>query len=291
MKASYLTNLSLIIILAGLYWFNNHTTEHADLTTRLTNTNSNAIRHITISQANRADIVLDKIVDQWQLSAPLIAHANPTRINLLLSLLNIKTERQLAVTLGQDLSPFGLTENSTHLTLGQKHFKFGSIEPISKQRYVLHNEILYLLEDRVSPLLNTNASSFIDNRLIPAKQKITAIDLPLHQDQSLSTQTVALKLVDGRWQTEQDFSADKLVELIDNWGYARALQVIPLDAIATMFKPAHFYANLILDNEESMTLALHLNDSSFFIINESTKLAYQFPQAMYLTLLLPTIEQ
>jgi hypothetical protein len=289
MKASYLINLSLIFLLAGLYWFNNHSNEQTGLSTRLTNTDSKIIQRITISQVSRADIVLDKIADQWFLSAPLIANANPTRINLLLSLLNIKTERQLTVTHDQDLSPFGLTENSTQLVLGQKHFKFGNIEPISKQRYVLHNQTIYLLEDRISPLLNTNASSFIDNRLIPAKQEITAIDLPLHQDQSLSTQTVALKLVDGHWQTEQDFTADKLVELIDNWGYARALQVIPLDAIATKFKPAHFYVNLILDNEEAMRLTLHLNDSSFFIINESTKLAYQFPQAMYLTLLLPSL--
>ena len=288
MKSSYLINLGLIILLVGLYWFNNHSNTPSSTDTKLTLIDSETVEHIIISQGNRAEIILDKTVGQWQLTAPLTAHANPTRINLLLSLLTINTGRQQAITKGQDLSPFGLTKDSVSLTLGQQHFLFGNIEPISQHRYVLHNDTLYLLEDTISPLLNTNASSFIDNRLIPEGQNLTQITIPFYQQQTLSNQTITLSLIDGDWQTEQHLTADQQVELVDNWHHARALQVIPLDAIASEFEPSTFYANLTFDDRtEPMKLALHLNEASFFIINEKAKLAYQFPKVLYQTLLLP----
>lgn len=288
MKSSYLINLGLIILLAGLYWFNNHSDVPSSADTKLTLIDSETVEHIIISQANRAEIILDKTAGQWQLIAPLTAHANPTRINLLLSLLTINTGRQQAITKGQDLSPFGLTKDSVSLTLGQQHFLFGNIEPISQHRYVLHNETLYLLKDTISPLLNTNASSFIDNRLIPEGQNLAQITIPFYQQQTLSNQTITLSLIDGHWQTEQHLTADKQVELVDNWHHARALQVIPLDAIASEFEPSTYHANLTFDDPtEPMKLALHLNEASFFIINEKAKLAYQFPKMLYQTLLLP----
>jgi hypothetical protein len=291
MKSSYLINLGLIILLTGLYWFNNLNTDQTTPINKLTNADSKTVDLITISQVNRTKIVLEKIAGQWQLIAPLTAQANLNRINLLLSLLTMKTDRQQTVTQGQNIKPFGLTESSTELTLGYKHFKFGNIEPISKQRYVLHNNVIYLLEDRVSPLLNTHASSFIDNRLISEKKNITAIELPMYQAQSLSNQTITLELINGHWKTEQNIAPDKLVELIDNWRFASALQVIPLDSIAAKLGTASAYANLILDDQESMQLALYLNNTSFFIINEKAKLAYQFPKALSQTLLLPVPAQ
>jgi hypothetical protein len=292
MKTSYFINLGLIILLIGLYWFNNISSDSNDPNNQLTHTDNKAVEYIVISQASRENIILNKTAGQWQLSVPLTARANPTRVNLLLSLLTIKTDRQQTTTEGQDLSHFGLTSDSTSLTLGQKKFIFGNIEPISQQRYVLHNGIIYLLEDTVSPLLNTNASSFIDNRLILKDQKITSIKLPLYDEGMLSKQTITINLVKGQWQTEQDIAMDKLVELIDNWNHARALQVLPLNTIASKFKPSPFQVQLTINNQlDDMKLNLHLDDTSFFIVDEKTKLAYQFPKALAQTLLLPTQDQ
>jgi hypothetical protein len=292
MKTSYFINLGLIILLIGLYWFNNHSSDSDDPNNQLTHTDNKAIEYIVISQASRENIILNKTAGQWQLSAPLTARANPTRINLLLSLLTIQTDRKQTTTEGQDLSHFGLTSDSTSLTLGQQKFVFGNIEPISQQRYVLHNSVLYLLKDTVSPLLNTNASSFIDNRLILEEQKITSIKLPFYDEGMLSKQTLTINFVKGQWQTEQDIAMDKLVELIDNWRHARALQVLPLSTIVSQFKPSTFHIELTFDNQlDDMKLYLHLDDTSFFIINEKTELAYQFPKTLAQTLLLPTQDQ
>jgi hypothetical protein len=292
MKKSYLINLGLIRLLIGLYWFNNHSTDTVDPRNALTQTDIKAVGHIVISQTNRADITLKKTGGEWQILAPLNARANPTRVNLLLSLLTIKTDRQQAATEGQDLSHFGITSDSTRLTLGQQKFIFGNVEPLRRQRYILHNNIIYLLDDTVSPLLNTSASSFIDNRLFLKDQKITSIKLPLYQETVLAEQTITLNLVNGQWQTEHDIAMDKLVELIDNWHHARALQVLPLDTITSQFKPSPFHVELTINHQhDDMTLDLHLNDASFFIINVEAELAYQFPKSLAQTLLLPIQDQ
>ena len=288
MKSNYFINLILITVLVGLYWFINDEPTSNTATTPLTNISNEAIHHITISQTNRADIVLKKLKQQWQLITPITARANQNRIKILLSILTIQPYRQQTIIAGQNLSQFGINKDSTNLVLNDHHFIFGDIEPIEQRRYVQHNNDLYLLEDTISPLLNTSASSFIDNRLIQAQQHITKLTIPHYQQQSLLKQTTSLQLNNGQWQSDSKQSADKLVEIIDNWQHAAALQVIPLDALASTLQPSPFHAIVQLkEQNEPIKLTLHLSKTHFFIINEQTELAYQFRKASYQTLLLP----
>ena len=288
MKSNYFINLILITVLVGLYWFINDEPTSNTATTPLTNISNEAIHHITISQTNRADIVLKKLKQQWQLITPITARANQNRIKILLSILTIQPYRQQTIIAGQNLSQFGINKDSTNLVLNDHHFIFGDIEPIEQRRYVQHNNDLYLLEDTISPLLNTSASSFIDNRLIKAQQHITQLTIPHYQQQSLLKQTTSLQLNNGQWQSDSKQSADKLVEIIDNWQQAAALQVIQLDALSSRLQPSPFHVIVQLkEQNESVKLTLHLSKTHFFIINEQTELAYQFPKASYQTLLLP----
>ena len=292
MKSNYFINLILITVLVGLYWFINDEPTSNTATTPLTNISNEAIHHITISQTNRADIVLKKLKQQWQLITPITARANQNRIKILLSILTIQPYRQQTIIAGQNLSQFGINKDSTNLVLNDHHFIFGDIEPIEQRRYVQHNNDLYLLEDTISPLLNTSASSFIDNRLIKAQQHITQLTIPHYQQQSLLKQTTSLQLNNGQWQSDSKQSADKLVEIIDNWQHAAALQVIPLDALASTLQPSPFHAIVQLkEQNEPIKLTLHLSKTHFFIINEQTELAYQFRKASYQTLLLPASHQ
>ena len=292
MKSNYFINLILITVLAGLYWFINDEPTSNTATTPLTNISNEAIHHITISQTNRADIVLKKLKQQWQLITPITARANQNRIKILLSILTIQPYRQQTIIAGQNLSQFGINKDSTNLVLNDHHFIFGDIEPIEQRRYVQHNNDLYLLEDTISPLLNTSASSFIDNRLIQAQQHITKLTIPHYQQQSLLKQTTSLQLNNGQWQSDSKQSADKLVEIIDNWQQAAALQVIQLDALSSRLQPSPFHVIVQLkEQNESVKLTLHLSKTHFFIINEQTELAYQFRKASYQTLLLPASHQ
>ncbi len=64
--------------------------------------------------------------------------------------------------------------------------------------------------------------------------------------------------------------------------------MIQLDALSSRLQPSPFHVIVQLkEQNESVKLTLHLSKTHFFIINEQTELAYQFPKASYQTLLLP----
>ena len=290
MKTSYLTNLILVIILGLLYWLNTRELGHQQTTPTLSEIGTNRINKIIISQSKRDDIVLAKQAEQWQLTQPIQVIANPTRINLLLSLLSMHTRRQQPVLDQKNLDQFGFDDNSTRLQLGEQLFTFGNVEPISQQRYILHNKVIYLIEDTINPLLNTSASSFIDNRLLP-NSTIIKLTLPMYEDQNITDNTANLTLSGTHWTSSPKQSADKLTSLVDTWQQAYALQVIPLHAItAILDKHAKQSVLIWLENRTTpLQLTLCLSDNALFIVNQELNLAYQFPRMLYQQLLLMTV--
>lgn len=290
MKTSYLTNLILVIILGLLYWLNTQEPDHQQTTPTLSQIGAKSIDKIIISQSKRDDIMLAKQAEQWQLTQPIQVVANPTRINLLLSLLSMHTGRQQPVLDQKNLEQFGFDDNSTRLQLGEQLFTFGNVEPISQQRYILHNNVIYLLEDTISPLLNTRASSFIDNRLLP-NSTIIKLTLPMYEDQNITDHTANLTLSGTHWTSSPMQSADKLTSLVDTWQRAYALQVIPLHAI-TAILDKHLKQSVLIWLENRTTplqLTLYLSDNALFIVNQELNLAYQFPRMLYQQLLLTTV--
>ncbi|MDQ7072686.1 MAG: hypothetical protein Q9N32_03035 [Gammaproteobacteria bacterium] len=82
-------------------------------------------------------------------------------------------------------------------------FQFGTTEPISQHRYILHNNSVYLIDDNVAPLLKANAASFIDNKLIPLKRPILKISLPtINQQQEWSSKNIIIEQKDGHWYSD-----------------------------------------------------------------------------------------
>ena len=289
MKTSYLTNLILVIILALLYWFNTQESAQQPTTPTLSESSAKSIDNIVISQSKRDDIVLAKHAEQWQLTQPIQVPANPTRINLLLSLLNMHSRRQQPVLDQKDLVQFGFDDNSTCLQLGEQLFTFGNVEPISQQRYILHNNVIYLIEDTISPLLNTRASSFIDNRLLP-NSTINKLTLPMYENQNIIDDTVSLTFAGSHWTSSAKQSHDTLASLVDTWQHAYALQVIPLDAIATKLeKQTGQTAFIWFEQRMPLQLTLYLTDNALFIVNLELNLAYQFPAMLYQQLLITTV--
>ncbi len=286
MKTSYLTNLILLIMLGFLYWLNTQvpTEEHASKT--LSNVSPKSIDRIIISQVKRPDIVLVKHDQAWHLTQPLQVNANPTRIQLLLSLLTMQARRQQTMSDQQNLEQFGFNNNSTRLQLGEQHFIFGNIEAISQQRYVLHNQTVSLVDDTISPLLNTNASSFIDNRLLPY-QKLTKLSLPSYQSQHLVGITQTLNLSKGHWTSRPAYPSDTLIALVDAWQHAYALQVLPLPAIASKLEQltGHTASLWFEGSIEPVQFTLYLSDNALLIIDSVRGLAYQFPRDFYQQLL------
>jgi hypothetical protein len=288
MKRSYLTNLLLIALIIGLYWFNNtgrSKNEMAQLTTLM----SSEIQYIAISRPGETDIELQKLASSWHIIKPIKAVANNKRIELLLSFLDTPSYAQIKVADDTMFTQFELKPANIVLTLNKHSMQFGGIESISKHRYVLSDHVIHLITDRITPLLRVNATSFIENRLIPKQNIISKLVLPwLDNDNRVSTESVIIENNNGHWQSNiPTITTDQLTQLVEKWQYAYALKVHPLrdnyQANAKAYPVQIWFNNEKYAAEYSLTL----NNNTLFIIAPLQQLNYQFTAAS-LSQLLPS---
>lgn len=281
MKKGFLTNLILISLIIGLYWFN--TTDNSVVNTMplLSTLTSGSIHNITISRPNNADIVLKKSASGWRIIQPIKAIANNTRVELLLGFLNTPSYAQINVNDNNPLAQFELEPANLTLTLDTHQMKFGGIEPISKHRYILVDHVIHLITDRVTPLLYANAASFIENKVIAKDSIITKLVLPqLSANNSLSAESIIIENNNGHWQSNiPTITTNQLTAFVENWQHAYALQVLPLKenvSITTMTPKVHiWFKNQVLPTE----YVLSLSENALFIIDPQQQLSYQFTLA------------
>ena len=280
MKSRYFTNLALIVLAIALYWFNNQADKVTTAYITVSPISINTINHIMIERADRDSIVINKLEDEWRLVSPVKARANPTRVELILSLVNTPSNKQLTITPDTELSQYNITADSTKLTLNDSQFNFGGVEALSKNRYILSNKTLHLVSDRVAPLLNANPTSFVDNRLFPPQTKISKLDVPYYDKASQNlddTQRMVIENKKGQWTSEPYEDADSLLKFIENWQHSHALQVIPLSRVR-QFKEAKSLSLYVTlnDQDSSQEYKLLYSDNTLIIIDRNQQLAYQF---------------
>lgn len=294
MKSSYLRNFTLLILIIGLYWFNTQSDTVLNDTEQLTVINSSEIKLITITRANSDAITLEKISSAWQITHPIKARANKTRIALLLELLNTYSYAEQDLSSNTMLTQFGLSPAKLSLKLNDSLFQFGDIETISKHRYVLHDGIVHLIDDHVTPLLNANVSSFIDNRLILSSDVINKLELPMRNaDNSLSDNSVTIENNEGLWQSDTELkqtTAIDLTILVESWQHAYALQVLPINNKSQQRLTSSHEIRVWYQNQDlPSVLEIQFTKQALFIIDHSQQLRYQFPLALAQQLLPMTI--
>jgi len=288
MKKSYLINLILIVLIIGLYWFNTDNNSAVTEMPQLSTLTSSNIHNITISRPDTADIVLEKSASGWLITQPIKANANNIRVELLLSFLSTPSYAQIEAGKANTLAQFELEPANLVLTLDKFRVNFGGVEPISKHRYVLIDNVIHLITDRITPLLRANATSFIENKLILKGNIITKLVLPkLNTDNSLSAESIIIENNNGHWQSNfPTITTDRLTALVDNWQHAYALQVLPRKKNEPVMTATHkvqiWFNNQTLPTEYD----LKLNNNALFIADSLQQLNYQFTLASLEQLLL-----
>jgi hypothetical protein len=279
MKSSYLTNLVLLAIVIALLWLSQR--EQAvdqQQTSTLSSLETEAIDVIQIERDGKVNLRLERHQSQWVLTEPFNARANPTRINLLLSLLKAPVHGEFQPMDQAALNQFGLSNPDVILSMNSEQFAFGGVESLSENRYVLHQGMIFLVQDDVTPLLTASAGSFVDNRLIPETSQLRRLIIPAGPD----TDTLfRFMLQDGQWQSETgELSADKMKTLVDSWQHAYAMQVryLDQDELNTLAEPQ---IQLWLDDKpQPMQLVMRQSGQTLHLINPALQLQYDFPLAL-----------
>jgi hypothetical protein len=181
------------------------------------------------------------------------------------------------------LDQFGLSNPDVILSMNSEQFAFGGVESLSENRYVLHQGMIFLVQDDVTPLLTASAGSFVDNRLIPETSRISRLSLPASPNADI---TMTLTLQNGQWQSDSgELSADTIKTLVDSWQHAYAMQVSYLDQdqLNALTEPQ---IQIWLDDKaKPMQLVLRQSGETLHLINPAQRLQYDFPLALQSQLL------
>lgn len=277
MKSTYLTNLLLLVVAILLVWLMTESNTSPSVSTLSDSIRTSQVNEIEIHRQEQQTIQL-QLDQQWQLIKPIQARANQTRIKLLLSLLEQPVQSPIPITENTNLAEFGLQQPNLILQFNQQSFAFGDTETLTGQRYIQHNQQIYLIHDDISPLLSASASSFVDNRLLDPASHIQSIELPALQDEQNQPLFSALSIHQqgNNWCSSPDNHAqDKLLKLLQNWQQAYAMQVVinPDIEIADE-KPVVLIE--LADNTQRKFVVTFNNDS-LTLTDRQQQLQYQFP--------------
>ena len=148
--------------------------------------------------------------------------ADPFRIDSLLRVTSMKSLGNFNVDANK-LSDFDLEQPAVTLRLNDDIIlSFGSSTPLDQRRYVLLNNKIHLISDTLYYQLIGSFPTFLRKQLLEDKSDIIALELP----------ALNIEWNEDRWQLSpqsEEFSADQVTTLLDNWKLASALQIKSYD--------------------------------------------------------------
>lgn len=209
-----------------------------------------AARTIRLERPGAAAIVLEKRGEEWVLTAPLAARADPLRVQRLLAIAGATATSRLAAS---DLARFELDRPAARLTVDAQRFDFGMVNPVSREQYVLTGGAVYTVALAYGASLPGKPGDVIDKRLLRMDEAPARVEL--------GNFTVARE--EGKWILKPpggELSQDDLQRWVDEWRHASALRVepfvkgVPLGAVRMQFRDGTALSLGILGREPELAL-------------------------------------
>ncbi len=113
---------------------------------RISHLNGEEVTKIILSRQGKEPLTFSKQAGQWKMVSPEQGEAEPDKIDNLLEILRVVSQTDYPVD-QERLSEFGLEPPEITLRFDGLTIEFGSIAPISQQRYLRIGEALHLVND------------------------------------------------------------------------------------------------------------------------------------------------
>jgi len=180
MSRRLLINLLLLICVIGLAVFlgTNKQQEIVEPEVTLTDIQPDSIHVIHIERQDLDDIIFQKQGNNWTMQSPFKLPANPSRIRVMLSLLQAHSYDHFSAP-DNDLTPYMLAVPAVSIVLNDTRIAFGDTNPLEeKLRYVLVKDTVHIINDSMFYQLQASATFFLDAKLISPDATIKTIYLP-----------------------------------------------------------------------------------------------------------------
>jgi len=150
--------LVLVLLLAGLTWLSLEQQEK-EAKTALTSLSPDQVSLIRIESGKGSLIRLERMNSGWMMTQPSKARADDTKINRLLEITLAISIRKFKPQ--QEMTQYGLNPPQAVLTLNKTRIEMGSLHPINQRRYMRVGNMIHLINDRFSHLLQASAKSYM----------------------------------------------------------------------------------------------------------------------------------
>ena len=252
-------NLALLLLVGGLgaaaWWQSNQPVKLPETLLSLTRAD---ITRVTITRepgSAKPDIIqLEREGERWRMLEPKQGDANPVRISQLFTLLDETVMGSYDAT-GKDLKQYGLEPGEVSVAFNDQTVLFGTENPISRSRYLLHAGKIQLVSEAVFGLLTGEATALLANKLVPEGRSVKAVSLP------------------------EGFNA-KAADVLQNWQSADAIRV---EAYAGEMSKGQI--TLTLDDGSQIVLDLLSSDGELVLANIVSGVRYVMAETQWRHLL------
>lgn len=203
--------LLMFAVLAFIIYQQTRTPQQLSVSRYLdSDTTTNSINKIVLTRQS-GTISFNLIHQQWFMTAPYNIKAHAPRIKHLLSLLASPVTQNYPLN-DVDITKFGFTNNQENNTvLSGVNIRFndtfiyiGHLHPINHERYIIIHDRLLLVQEEVSPLINAQATGFIDLGLLPTDSDSLSLKTQYRDMSRLSAEQ--LESISLNWQSAQAFA-------------------------------------------------------------------------------------
>lgn len=237
--------------------------------TALTAFTADDIQRIRLVRPKQPELVLEKLAEDWRLTAPRQARANGFRVNELLRLANMPASTRFPAA-PAELGKYGLDQPLATLFLNDAEIRFGGMHPLDNRLYVLYNGQVQLIPASVLRAVSAPLNDFLSTSLLEDKARLLAFKFPafgLKQNEQ------------GAWVRAPELKglgSDQVNRFVDEWRHARALSAAPYAG-----KPVKERVTLTLadgDKQRTIEFGVLAYKPEFILYRRDESLEYSFPE-------------
>lgn len=118
-------------------------------------------RSMRVQRKGKTLAALEKRGSEWFMTEPLKAPADSFQVLRLLAVLEAKSATQYPSSPPHELAKFELDAPQAELIINDQHFAFGAINTVTREQYVLTQNLVFPVEPRFGAAMPANANTLI----------------------------------------------------------------------------------------------------------------------------------
>ncbi|MCB5191508.1 DUF4340 domain-containing protein [Methylobacillus arboreus] len=215
MKARWLVNLLLLILVAGIVAFlylkpadeQEAVPEYEVSTLKLADFDK-----LSIEFPAKAPVVFEKKDGYWYLAQPYAARADQVTMQRIVSIVAASSHEKFPA---DDPARFGLDNPRLKIKLNDEEFTFGIYNPVTSEQYVAYKDSVFLLSRLYSETASTQILEMLDKSPLKPGEQIAGFDFSrLEQWEEVRLQLILNE--QGKWQVSVP-NAKPQQEEINEW--------------------------------------------------------------------------